>query len=156
MFTDSHRSKRARTSSVSSSGNKTEVASPKAGSSRSVLSVQDSSLGPNNHLGSPSGKANEASSMSSNQSSPALNDIENQVRHEIEESMDNEETPKTSLLKSILAEQKQQGEMLAAFIASQHQFQRQITAEVSGIKQILQTEQNRFDHINIYVLLKPS
>ena len=155
MFTDSHRSKRARTSSVSSSGNKTEVASPKAGSSRSVLSVQDSSLGPNDHPGSPSGKANEASS--SNQSSPALNDIENQVRQEIEESMDNEETPKTSLLKSILAEQKQQGEMLAAFIASQHQFQRQITAEVSGIKQILQTEQNRFDHINIYViLLKPN
>ena len=48
-----------------------------------------------------------------------------------------------TLLKSIESEVKTQGEMLNAFIATEHQFRRQVSNEMAGIKELLQIENAR-------------
>ena len=48
------------------------------------------------------------------------------------------------LLKSIASDVKAQGEILTAFIASQHEFKKQVTTEVSGIKKLLEMDHARY------------
>ena len=49
-----------------------------------------------------------------------------------------------TVLKSIESEVKTQGEMLSAFIASGHQFRRQVANELAGIKELLAIENARY------------
>ena len=48
-----------------------------------------------------------------------------------------------SLLKSIETEVKSQGKILTAFVDSTHEFRRQMTNEISGIKELLETNKAR-------------
>ena len=48
------------------------------------------------------------------------------------------------LLKSIASDVKAQGEILTAFIASQHEFKKQVTTEVSSIKKLLEMDHARY------------
>ena len=48
-----------------------------------------------------------------------------------------------SILKSIQTDVRTHGEILTAFIASQHQFQHQVSSEMAAIKGMLEVEQAR-------------
>lgn len=113
--------------------------------------VQDSSLGPATNLQRESNESSKPAPNSSPQGdSAALDAIESTVEKFPSDLMSNEALP---ILKSILtevkagkSEVKQQGEILAAFIASEHEFRRQVTSELSEIKELFKIENARWVH----------
>ena len=61
------------------------------------------------------------------------------------EQLDNEQSVGSSqILQSILTEVRAQGEILTAFVASQHEFKKQVTNEILGIKNVLESSLARF------------
>ena len=113
------------------------------------LTVRDSSLGLIRDLETESnGSSKPASKMSLHSASAALNVIESAVDKFPSEMINHEAL---SVLKSIVTEVKavksnvqQQGEIMNAFIASEHEYRRKVTSELSEIKELFKIENARW------------
>lgn len=98
--------------------------------------VRDSSLGPNATFEKED--PTPGSSTSYYQSENTADDL----RSTSPPVLNNPEA--LSLLQSIATDVKTQGEILTAFIASQHEFRKQVCNEMSGIKKLLEIDNARF------------
>ena len=128
-------------SSDSSSHEKLSAHKPSPNKSSSPRSapasniVRDSSLGPAASLEPHSVPLTSAAAY---QMDHTVKELESNLGTELNS------TEGLRLLKSIASDVKAQGEILTAFIASQHEFKKQVTTEVSGIKKLLEMDHARY------------